>query len=291
MRDIHEIIAEHEAVERRLLGNPGERLSDLVELEVQQVEAAEESEQEDDDDASDGQTGMDDASIPEIDDPSPLPDSESEWQAAAEAEEETADEDVPQPVIGQDDVEDVAVDAGSVTELEEIDAESELYTDGDQFDFEGIGDAGGGVPESISESDNPDPENTVQAPDETDDDEPMPELPWGETEPVVTFQSLSESKVDWERAEEDPGFQGFTQSPPMTQAQLDATDLTDPSLTYEQREEKQYAWGQKISESIAEDLAREISPMFDELRKHASDTVHIFVAEQTLLATLLRPRG
>lgn len=286
MRDIHEIIAEHEAVERRLLGNPGERLSDLVELEVQQVESAEESEQEDDDDASDGQTGMDDAPVPEINDPPPLPDSESEWQAATEAEEETEDEDVPQPVLGQDDAEDVELDAGSVTELDEDSAELPTsfeteFEEQEEFDLDNS---------FVSEEESAGNDETVQAPDETDDDEPMPELPWGETEPVVTFQSLSESKVDWERAEDDPGFQGFTQSPPMTQSQLDATDLTDPSLTYEQRAEKQYAYGQKISESIAEDLAREISPMFSELRQHASDTVHNYTQEQTLLATMLRPR-
>ena len=298
MRSIREIMAEHEALELRLRGKPGERLEDLEDDETTDVEKSDETvlqngegkfafTNEDDskhDDADHENTQSVDATVEQesgyennqqsglaVDEPTAFdhPDFETDNQPESERQQEYSHED---PVVQSAESE-----QQELSDPEPQGQSPELSFD-DSADFESSP-----VSENQPEAEQPDQSEYAQ-PEQSEvpslDD--FPDVDAGE---VASVDQTSP-------AMQPAGFQGYVEEPSVPQAEMDRRDqLSGEEMTFEKYSEKQYEWGQKMSAHLAEELAREIGPAFDELREHQTNSVHAYVQEQTMLTALLRPRG
>jgi len=155
------------------------------------------------------------------------------------------------------------------------------------------------------EGDSPALEN-VQPPDagnlelQVDDqpDESAPEVAGEQPESVQPPElhempdiSENETQLDDTSAQvtETPGFNGYIDEPVQSQTDIDRKDdLADPTMSHNERMERQFEWQQQVNEDLVSRLGQELGPVFEDMREQQVSAVHDYVTSQQLVSAMLR---
>ena len=112
--------------------------------------------------------------------------------------------------------------------------------------------------------------------------------------PPTGFDSLSIPEQDSAALTEpetpEMGFRGFEDLPPMTMEQAEMDKLADPSVSHDERVERQYEAQRRSEQEFASQLAQELQPSFDEMRMIYTAEARDYLDEQVLYASILRVR-
>ena len=127
--------------------------------------------------------------------------------------------------------------------------------------------------------------------DEDGNDKPLEPTSPPDEQPDIEV-SLSSDLQELPDTPSDPvGLQSDVTYAPMTQTEADRGDINnDPSLSNQEKIDKQIDYQMQMNEDLAGKLAQELGPHFDELREHQVQSVHDYFQEQQLLTSLLRAR-
>lgn len=86
------------------------------------------------------------------------------------------------------------------------------------------------------------------------------------------------------------GFRGVIDQPAVTQEDLELEEVNDPSVSQEERSERQMDMHMRASDNLAAELAQELGPAFEEMREVQAQIVQDYVTEQQLVTWMLRAR-
>ena len=119
------------------------------------------------------------------------------------------------------------------------------------------------------------------------DDEPYD---YGDTSlaPVAEIQSPG---LESPEAPEPSGLIAVNNLPPKPLSQVNQLDFLDPSAPFEEQINQQFEMQIKSNEDLAERLAQELGPKFDELRDFQAQTVHDFIDRQIMVQQFLADEG
>ncbi len=290
MRSIHELMEEHERVDNALRAkflDSVEGLDPVIEPEASTVAPTEEASAQDVEELEelDGPDIPENAvapeeTLPETPDFNPPAAEIADRQAGDDdvlgdedaasrmerAEVELPDEVLEQPgTVGEatDTVSDIDVADEALPAIEDPVIPEESATDTPAISVPAVTTA---ALEELSPDDGVLPEFNDITPDESD----SPEL-----------SRVSQPSV---------GFQGIRDLPDVTQQDLELEELKDPSVSQDERSERQMEMQMRSSDNLAAELAQELGPAFDEMREVQAQVVQDYVNEQMNVTWMLRAR-